>query len=150
MKETEAKLRQEAEAGIDRLRQAAETARANAWAPYSGFRVGAAIESADGQVFAGCNVESASYGMTNCAERVAIGAAVAAGARAFTRLVIVSDSPLPASPCGACRQVMAEFARELDVISYGTNGNRAHWTIDELLPHAFRMDDLERPGDNTG
>ena len=134
------------------LRELAEQARANAWAPYSGFHVGAAVEAADGRVFAGCNVENASYGLTNCAERVALGAAVAAGARGFRRVVIVSDAEGPASPCGACRQVLAEFGRDLEVVSFGTNGTRAQWGIEELLPAAFRSDDMdrERPSDGRG
>jgi cytidine deaminase len=128
---------------IEGLKEAAEAARANAWARYSGFHVGAALETEDGRVFSGCNVENASYGLTNCAERVAIGAAVAAGARAFRRIVIVSDAEGPASPCGACRQVMAEFG-PMDVISLGTNGERAQWTVEQLLPAAFDSDDLNR------
>lgn len=140
------------EARIARLREAAEAAHANAHAPYSGFRVGAAVESADGRIFAGCNVESASYGLTNCAERVAIGAAVAAGAREFPLLVVVTDADRPASPCGACRQVAAEFARDMDIVSFGAAGSRADWTIEELLPHAFRMDaaEVERLRGATG
>lgn len=140
------------DAGIERLRKIAEGARANAYAPYSGFHVGAAVETADGRVFAGCNMESSSYGLTNCAERVAIGAAIAAGARELSRIVIVSDAPEPASPCGACRQVAAEFARELRVVSFGTNGARAEWSMEALLPDAFLMDgrDLERPHGTTG
>ena len=134
------------------LRELAEQARANAWAPYSGFRVGAALETEDGRVFSGCNVENASYGLTNCAERVALGAAIAAGARGFRRVVIVSDAEGPASPCGACRQVLAEFGRDLEVVSFGTNGTRAQWGIEELLPAAFRSDDMdrERPSDGRG
>ena len=128
---------------IERLKDVAEAARANAWARYSGFHVGAALEAEDGRVFSGCNVENASYGLTNCAERVAIGAAVAAGASRFRRIVIVSDAEGPASPCGACRQVIAEFG-PMDVISWGTNGERVQWTVEQLLPAAFDSDDLNR------
>ena len=128
---------------IERLKEIAEAARANAWASYSGFHVGAALEAEDGRVFGGCNVENASYGLTNCAERVAIGAAVAAGARSFRRIVIVSDADGPASPCGACRQVIAEFG-PMDVISLGRNGQRAQWTVEQLLPAAFDSNDLKR------
>lgn len=118
------------------LRAAAEAARAKAYAPYSKFRVGAALEATDGTVFVGCNVENASYGLTNCAERAAIAAAVVAGHRAFRRIVIVTDAETPVSPCGACRQVLREFAPHLDVISYGT-ATEQRWTMTDLLPDAF-------------
>jgi cytidine deaminase len=118
------------------LRAAAEAARANAYAPYSKFRVGAALEATDGTVFVGCNVENASYGLTNCAERTAIAAAVVAGHRDFRRIVIVTDAATPVSPCGACRQVLREFGPHLEVISYGT-ATEQRWTMTDLLPDAF-------------
>ncbi len=118
------------------LRPAAEAARAQAYAPYSKFRVGAALEAADGTVFVGCNVENASYGLTNCAERAAIAAAVVAGHREFRRIAIVADADAPVSPCGACRQVLREFGPHLEIISYGT-ATEQRWTMTDLLPDAF-------------
>lgn len=124
------------------VRQARETL-VRAHAPYSEFRVGAALEAADGRVFTGCNVESASYGLTICAERVAVGAAVAGGARRFRRIVVASETDPPAAPCGACRQVLAEFGLDVDVIAVGPASER-RWTLRELLPDAFLPESLDR------
>jgi cytidine deaminase len=120
----------------DRLVEAARAAQEHAHCPYSRYRVGAALETGDGRVFVGSNVENASYGLTICAERAAVVSAVSAGARNFRRIVIASDSEPPAPPCGACRQVLAEFGLELEVESVGPLQAR-RWTLGELLPDAF-------------
>ena len=119
----------------------AREAQANAHAPYSNFHVGAALEADDGRVFAGCNVESASYGLTICAERMALGAGVAAGAKRFRRIVVVTDVDPPAAPCGACRQLLAEFGMDLEVIVAGRSTER-RWKLGALLPDAFTRDSL--------
>jgi cytidine deaminase len=126
----------------DPLLEAARTVQRHAYAPYSGYRVGAALETMDGQSFVGCNVESASYGLTICAERSALVAAVAAGHRRFRRIVVVSDSDPPASPCGACRQMLAEFGLDIRVDAIGP-GQAQTWTLAELLPDAFTSHRLE-------
>ncbi|HEX7024028.1 MAG TPA: cytidine deaminase [Gemmatimonadales bacterium] len=120
----------------DRLVEAARAAQEHAYCPYSRYRVGAALEAEDGTVFTGCNVENASYGLTVCAERAAVVAAVSAGVRRFRRIVVASDSEPPAPPCGACRQVLAEFGSEIAVESVGPTQSR-RWTLRELLPDAF-------------
>lgn len=125
----------------DGLIEAAQRAQQQAYAPYSRFRVGAAVEGEDGSVFAGCNVENASYGLGMCAERVAIGVAVAAGVTRFRRVVVISDSEPPAAPCGACRQVLYEFAPDADVLAVGPRSSH-RWTMRELLPSAFSSSQL--------
>lgn len=120
----------------DALTAAARAAQARAHAPYSHYQVGAALEASDGRVFSGANVESASFGVTICAERVALGAAVTQGARKFQRIVVVTDSEPPAAPCGACRQALAEFGLDLAVESVGPRSSR-RWTLGDLLPDAF-------------
>ena len=120
----------------DSLVAAARQAQQQAYAPYSHYQVGAAVETADGTVYTGCNIENASYGLAICAERVALGAAITAGARQFRRIAVVSSSEPPASPCGACRQVLAELAPDAEVIAAGPR-SVMRWTVAELLPVAF-------------
>lgn len=115
----------------------AREAQEKAYAPYSGFRVGAAVYSADGEIFEGVNVENAAYGSTLCAERGAIMAAVAAGYRDITAIAVVGDSEAPTVPCGACRQVLAEFNPDMRVIMGGRTDEVMVMTLDELLPEAF-------------
>lgn len=105
-----------------------------AYAPYSKFHVGAALLSEDGRIFTGCNVENISYGLTICAERNAVFAAVAAGCREFSKIVIATDTKEPASPCGACRQVLAEFNPDLEVLLANFQGKSFTFRLSELLP----------------
>lgn len=114
----------------------AREVREKAYAPYSGFKVGAAILTTDGEVYSGCNVENISFGLTICAERAAIFAAVAAGRSSFSEIVIVADSKEPVSPCGACRQVLAEFAPNLHVHCENLQGVEYDAGLNELLPRA--------------
>jgi len=124
------------------LRAAAFAAMENAYAPYSKFRVGAALLTPAGEIVAGCNVENASYPAGTCAERAAIGAAVARGLRAFTHVVVATEASAPTPPCGICRQVLQEFAPQCRVISVTRAGAEAEWTLAELLPHAFEPKSL--------
>jgi cytidine deaminase len=120
------------------LLEAARAALLNAHAPYSRFRVGACVRTASGRLYAGCNVENASYGLTECAETIAIGAMVAAGDRDITEVVIVTERDEPCPPCGRCRQQLAEFARpHAQVHLCGPDGVRLTTTLGELLPLAF-------------
>ena len=121
----------------DTLVTAAMEVRERAFAPYSGFRVGAALLSEDGTVVAGCNVESASYGLTICAERVALVKGVSEGHRRFTRIAVVADTARLTPPCGACRQLLWEFAPDAIVILANLKGDTAEYTMRELLPHGF-------------
>lgn len=121
----------------DALRAAAEGAMRRAHAPYSQFRVGAALQAADGTIYAGCNVENSSYPAGICAERSALGAAITAGRSQFTALAIVTEADTPTPPCGMCRQALIEFAASLPVRSYGARGTHAEWNLDQLLPVPF-------------
>ncbi len=121
----------------NRLVERARAAMLNAYAPYSDFLVGAALQTADGSIFEGCNVENAAYPAGICAERGAIAAAVAHGSRKFTALVISTLAEVPTPPCGMCRQMLEEFAPDLPVLSVTSSGAEARWTMSELLPAAF-------------
>lgn len=126
------------------LTERAMSAKERAYAPYSGFRVGAALLATDGSITEGCNVENASYPAGMCAERGAISTAVARGVRDFVAIVIATDAEQPTPPCGICRQVMMEFAPRLEVISVTRGGADARWTMSELLPAAFTPTSLGR------
>lgn len=118
----------------DVLVEAAWLARENAYAPYSNFAVGAALLAKDGRIFSGCNVENISYGLTNCAERVAVGTAISAGVREFLAVAVVADTSVAISPCGACRQVLAEFRVPLVMLANRTE--RLEFALEELFPRA--------------
>ncbi|MCX7766042.1 MAG: cytidine deaminase [Candidatus Sumerlaeia bacterium] len=123
----------------EKLISAAREARENAYAPYSNFKVGAALLTESGKIFCGCNVENASYGLTTCAERNAVGNAILAGERRFKAIAIMMDDEPPSTPCGACRQVLAEFAQELHIISVNTAGHRLDFFLSDLIPHLFEL-----------
>jgi cytidine deaminase len=128
---------------IQDLVTAAAAVRTRAYVPYSGYAVGAALLAADGQVFTGCNVENASYSLTVCAERNAVFQAVAHGERSIQAVAVVTENGV--TPCGACRQVLAEFNPEMMVIVADVVGNRRIYALSELLPDAFGPQDLRNP-----
>jgi cytidine deaminase len=129
---------------LEPVLEAARAARANAYVPYSHYRVGAALLTRSGRIYAGCNVENATYGATSCAERSAVAAMVAAGDRAPIACVVVTAGPTPGAPCGICRQVLAEFARDMKLllVAESDGGNiiaRKTARLAALLPQAFRL-----------
>ena len=131
------------EAFLGRLIAAARTARAAAYAPYSDYRVGAAIATEDGRIFTGCNVENASYGATVCAERNAIGAMVVAGASKPVACAIVTGGSKPGTPCGMCRQVLVEFTREMPIVLVAeteAGDVRRDTSLEELMPDVFELE----------
>jgi cytidine deaminase len=125
------------------LVEAAQVARERAHAPFSRFKVGAALETAAGDIITGCNVENATYGLTMCAERVAIFKAVSEGHRAFTRVVVVADTESPTPPCGACRQLLWEFCGDVDVVLANLDGVTGRCRLASLLPLPFDAQLLE-------
>ena len=121
----------------DPLVVAARRARRNAVAPYSGFKVGAALLTSDGTVVTGCNIENATYGLTLCAERVAMFTALAAGHRRFIRIAVVADTIAPTPPCGACRQILWEFAGDLEIVLANLRRETGRHRVADLLPLPF-------------
>jgi cytidine deaminase len=126
------------------LRERAFAAMERAYAPYSNFRVGAAVLASDGSVTEGCHVENAAYPAGICAERSAVSSAIARGNRSFEAVLIATEAQEPTPPCGMCRQFIEEFSPHLLVISVTRDGREARWTLDELLPKAFTPHSLDR------
>lgn len=121
----------------DPLVKAALDARLNAVAPYSNFKVGAALLTQDRKIYTGCNVENVTYGLSVCAERVALWKALSEGERVFRRIVVATDSMRPATPCGACRQLLWEFAGDLELILVNPQGRSERHQLASLFPEAF-------------
>lgn len=128
---------------IDELIKEAKIAREKAYAPYSKFKVGAALLTADGKVYHGCNIENASFGLTNCAERTAIFKALSEGEKNFSLLAVVADTEGPISPCGACRQVILEHCpKDMKIVLTNLKGDILTMFVKDLLPYAFSSGDL--------
>lgn len=125
--------------GIETLLNEARAAREAAFAPYSNFRVGAAIETESGRIFRGCNVENGTFGLTTCAERVALVGAIAAGERRFTRVAIVTDTEQPTVPCGSCRQLLWEFCGDIPLHMITLSGRSARVQLAALFPEPFNF-----------
>jgi cytidine deaminase len=121
----------------DTLVTAALAARENAFAPFSKFKVGAAIEDAEGRIHAGCNVENATYGLTVCAERVAVYKAISEGVRQFRRMAIAADTDTLTPPCGACRQILWEFCGDIEIVLANPRGKTETYRLKELFPKPF-------------
>ena len=121
------------------LKAAALDVQARAYVPYSNYRVGAALLTASGEIIAGCNVENATFGATCCAERSAVFSAVAQGYREFRAVAVATNGEDPGTPCGICRQVLAEFGSDLDVLCFTPEGAEARYRLSELLPHVFKL-----------
>jgi len=122
---------------MDPLIEASLQAREHAYAPFSKFRVGAAVEDIEGRIYTGCNIENATYGLTVCAERVAIFKALSEGARRFRRIAVAADTTIPAPPCGSCRQILWEFCGDAEVVLVNLAGNEERLRLSELLPRPF-------------
>lgn len=132
----------------EELIERAKEARKRAYVPYSQFAVGAALQAADGRIYLGCNIENASFGLTNCAERTALFKAVSEGKTQFVALAVVADINDPVTPCGACRQVLIEFCPlDMPVILANYTGKQKVTTVSQLLPGAFVKEDLDRAKD---
>jgi len=129
---------------MKRLISRARQARKRAYAPYSRFKVGAALEARNGKVYTGCNVENASYAVTCCAERTALVKAVSEGSRSFTRIAVVADTKEPCPPCGVCIQALHEFAPRLEVIMANMRGRVVVRRLTELYPNAFRSEKMRK------
>lgn len=119
------------------LTETALQARENAHAPFSGFKVGAALEDASGRVHTGCNIENATYGLSVCAERVAVFKAVSEGARAFSRIVVAADTDVLTPPCGACRQILWEFCGDIEIVLLNLQGKTESFRLKDLFPRPF-------------
>ncbi len=125
---------------LEPLIQAASAARERAYAPYSGYAVGAALLGEDGEIFAGCNIENRSFGLSICAERVAIASAVAAGCRQFRAIAVLTGDEPPGTPCGLCREMLAEFSGpDFEIVLVGRGGSRRDFRLGDLLPEPFAL-----------